>query len=36
MAFVTILTTSIHDIMEIHANLAALESARVVICAEFR
>jgi len=28
MAFVTVLTTSIHDIMEIHANLAALESAR--------
>jgi hypothetical protein len=28
MAFVTVLTTSIHDIMEIHSNLLALESAR--------
>lgn len=28
MAFVTVLTTSIHDIMQIHSNLLALESAR--------
>lgn len=28
MAFVTVLTTSIHDIMQIQANLMALESAR--------
>ena len=28
MAFVTVLTTSIHDILEIHSNLLALESAR--------
>lgn len=28
MAFVTVLTTSIHDILQIHSNLLALESAR--------
>lgn len=28
MAFVTVLTTSIHDILQIHANLMALEAAR--------